>query len=318
MLKILLNIYLIKHMYQKTLKSKINFKGVGLHSGLVANLIVKPAAPNSGITFVRVDYKGKEKIIQAHISNALPAKLCTTISNKHVSISTIEHLMSALSGMSIDNAVVEVDSQELPILDGSSKEFAVAIQDVGTTVQSSEKKYIKILKKIIVKDKDKSISIEPTNKNKLEIDYEIDFHDRVIKKQSKKIDLEKNGFMEVYDSRTFCLQKDLENIFKMGLAKGGSLENAIVVSEDKVLNQDGLRYKDEFVRHKILDCIGDLYLAGYSLIGKVTCYQGGHDMTRKFLEALIKNKNAWNLVTKKNQNFSSINSYSLNQLVVNL
>jgi UDP-3-O-[3-hydroxymyristoyl] N-acetylglucosamine deacetylase len=305
-------------MYQKTLKSKINFKGVGLHSGLVANLIVKPAAPNSGITFVRVDYKGKEKIIQAHISNALPAKLCTTISNKHVSISTIEHLMSALSGMSIDNAVVEVDSQELPILDGSSKEFAVAIQNVGTTVQSSEKKYIKILKKIIVKDKDKSISIEPTNKNKLEIDYEIDFHDRVIKKQSKKIDLEKNGFMEVYDSRTFCLQKDLENIFKMGLAKGGSLENAIVVSEDKVLNQDGLRYKDEFVRHKILDCIGDLYLAGYSLIGKVTCYQGGHDMTRKFLEALIKNKNAWNLVTKKNQNFSSINSYSLNQLVVNL
>ena len=290
-------------MYQKTLKSKINFKGVGLHSGLVANLIVKPAAPNSGITFVRVDYKGKEKIIQAHISNALPAKLCTTISNKHVSISTIEHLMSALSGMSIDNAVVEVDSQELPILDGSSKEFAVAIQDVGTTVQSSEKKYIKILKKIIVKDKDKSISIEPTNKNKLEIDYEIDFHDRVIKKQSKKIDLEKNGFMEVYDSRTFCLQKDLENIFKMGLAKGGSLENAIVVSEDKVLNQDGLRYKDEFVRHKILDCIGDLYLAGYSLIGKVTCYQGGHDMTRKFLEALIKNKNAWNLVTKKKPKF---------------
>ncbi len=305
-------------MYQKTLKSKINFKGVGLHSGIVANLVVKPSAPNSGITFVRVDYKGKEKIIQAHISNALPAKLCTTISNKQVSISTIEHLMSALSGMSIDNAIVEVDSQELPILDGSSKEFAVAIQDVGTTVQSSEKKYIKILKKIIIKDKDKSISIEPTNKNKLEIDYEIDFHDRVIKKQSKKIDLEKNGFMEVYDSRTFCLQKDLDNIFKMGLAKGGSLENAIVVSEDKVLNQDGLRYKDEFVRHKILDCIGDLYLAGYSLIGKVTCYQGGHDMTRKFLEALIKNKNAWNLVTKKNQNFSSINSYSLNQLVVNL
>jgi UDP-3-O-[3-hydroxymyristoyl] N-acetylglucosamine deacetylase len=305
-------------MYQKTLKSKINFKGVGLHSGLVANLAVKPSAPNSGITFVRVDYKGKEKIIQAHISNALPAKLCTTISNKHVSISTIEHLMSALSGLGIDNAIVEVDSQELPILDGSSKEFAIAIQDVGTTIQSFEKKYIKILKKIIVKDKDKSISIEPTNKNKLEIDYEIDFHDRVIKKQSKKIDLEKNGFMEVYDSRTFCLQKDLENIFKMGLAKGGSLENAIVVSEDKVLNQDGLRYKDEFVRHKILDCIGDLYLAGYSLIGKVTCYQGGHDMTRKFLEALIKNKNAWNLVTKKNQNFSSINSYSLNQLVVNL
>jgi UDP-3-O-[3-hydroxymyristoyl] N-acetylglucosamine deacetylase len=226
--------------------------------------------------------------------------------------------MSALSGMSIDNAILEVDSQELPILDGSSKEFAVAIQDVGTTVQSAEKKYIKILKKIIVKDKDKSISIEPTNKNKLEIDYEIDFHDRVIKRQSKKIDLEKNGFMEVHDARTFCLQKDLENIFKMGLAKGGSLENAIVVSEDKVLNQDGLRYKDEFVRHKILDCIGDLYLAGYSLIGKVTCYQGGHDMTRKFLEALIKNKNAWNLITKKTQNFSSINSYSSNQLVVNL
>jgi UDP-3-O-[3-hydroxymyristoyl] N-acetylglucosamine deacetylase len=166
--------------------------------------------------------------------------------------------------------------------------------------------------------KEKSISIEPTNKNKLEIDYEIDFHDRVIKKQSKKIDLEKNGFMEVYDSRTFCLQKDLENIFKMGLAKGGSLDNAIVVSEDKVLNQDGLRHKDEFVRHKILDCIGDLYLAGYSLIGKVNCYQGGHDMTRKLLEALIKNKSSWNLTSLKSKNLSPVSSYLSNQLVVNL
>jgi UDP-3-O-[3-hydroxymyristoyl] N-acetylglucosamine deacetylase len=305
-------------MYQKTLKSKINFKGISLHSGLVSNLIIKPAAPNSGINFIRVDYKGKEKIIPAYIDNSLPAKLCTTISNKHVSISTIEHLMSALSGMGIDNATVEIDSQELPILDGSSKEFVIAIQDTGTAIQGVEKKYIKILKKIIVKDKDKFISIEPTNKNQLEIDYEINFHDRVIKKQSKKIDLEKDGFMQVYDSRTFCLQKDLENIFKMGLAKGGSLENAIVVSEDKVLNQDGLRYKDEFVRHKILDCIGDLYLAGCSIIGKVNCYQGGHDMTRKLLEALKKNKNAWSLTTKNLKKFSTVSSYLPNQLVVNL
>jgi len=305
-------------MYQKTLKSKINFKGISLHSGLVSNLIIKPAAPNSGINFIRVDYKGKEKIIPAYIDNSLPAKLCTTISNKHVSISTIEHLMSALSGMGIDNATVEIDSQELPILDGSSKEFVIAIQDTGTAIQRVEKKYIKILKKIIVKDKDKFISIEPTNKNQLEIDYEINFHDRVIKKQSKKIDLEKDGFMQVYDSRTFCLQKDLENIFKMGLAKGGSLENAIVVSEDKVLNQDGLRYKDEFVRHKILDCIGDLYLAGCSIIGKVNCYQGGHDMTRKLLEALKKNKNAWSLTTQNLKKFSTVSSYLPNQLVVNL
>jgi UDP-3-O-[3-hydroxymyristoyl] N-acetylglucosamine deacetylase len=305
-------------MYQKTLKSKINFKGISLHSGLVSNLIIKPAAPNSGINFIRVDYKGKEKIIPAYIDNSLPAKLCTTISNKHVSISTIEHLMSALSGMGIDNATVEIDSQELPILDGSSKEFVIAIQDTGTAIQGVEKKYIKILKKIIVKDKDKFISIEPTNKNQLEIDYEINFHDRVIKKQSKKIDLEKDGFMQVYDSRTFCLQKDLENIFKMGLAKGGSLENAIVVSEDKVLNQDGLRYKDEFVRHKILDCIGDLYLAGCSIIGKVNCYQGGHDMTRKLLEALKKNKKAWSLTTQNLKKFSTVSSYLPNQLVVNL
>jgi UDP-3-O-[3-hydroxymyristoyl] N-acetylglucosamine deacetylase len=305
-------------MYQKTLKSKINFKGISLHSGLVSNLIIKPAAPNSGINFIRVDYKGKEKIIPAYIDNSLPAKLCTTISNKHVSISTIEHLMSALSGMGIDNATVEIDSQELPILDGSSKEFVIAIQDTGTAIQGVEKKYIKILKKIIVKDKDKFISIEPTNKNQLEIDYEINFHDRVIKKQSKKIDLEKEGFMQVYDSRTFCLQKDLENIFKMGLAKGGSLENAIVVSEDKVLNQDGLRYKDEFVRHKILDCIGDLYLAGCSIIGKVNCYQGGHDMTRKLLEALKKNKKAWSLTTQNLKKFSTVSSYLPNQLVVNL
>jgi UDP-3-O-[3-hydroxymyristoyl] N-acetylglucosamine deacetylase len=226
--------------------------------------------------------------------------------------------MSALSGMGIDNATIEIDNQELPILDGSSKEFVNAIQDAGTTVQSAEKKYIKILKKVTIKEKDKSISIEPTNKKKLEIDYEIDFHDRVIKKQSKKIDLEKDGFMQVFDSRTFCLQKDLEKIFKMGLAKGGSLENAIVVSEDKVLNQDGLRHKDEFVRHKILDCIGDLYLAGYAIIGKVNCYQGGHEMTRQLLEALMKNKSSWSLVTQKMKNLSTVDSYSPNQLVVNL
>jgi UDP-3-O-[3-hydroxymyristoyl] N-acetylglucosamine deacetylase len=158
-------------MYQKTLKSKINFKGIGLHSGLVCSLSVKPAEPNSGVKFIRVDYKGKERVIPAHISNSLPAKLCTTISNKQVSISTIEHLMSALSGMGIDNATIEIDSQELPILDGSSKEFAIAIQNTGVVVQAVEKKYIKILKKIIVKDKDKFISIEPTNKKKLEIDY---------------------------------------------------------------------------------------------------------------------------------------------------
>jgi UDP-3-O-[3-hydroxymyristoyl] N-acetylglucosamine deacetylase len=305
-------------MYQKTLKSKINFKGVGLHSGLMTNLVIKPSTPNSGINFIRVDFKGKEKNISGHISNALPAKLCTTITNKYVSVSTIEHLMSALSGMGIDNAAIEIDNQELPILDGSSKEFVNAIQDAGTTVQSAEKKYIKILKKLTIKEKDKSISIEPSNKKKLEIDYEIDFHDRVIKKQSKKIDLEKDGFMQVFDSRTFCLQKDLENIFKMGLAKGGSLENAIVVSEDKVLNQDGLRHKDEFVRHKILDCIGDLYLAGYAIIGKVNCYQGGHEMTRQLLEALMKNKSSWSLVTQKMKNLSTVDSYSPNQLVVNL
>ena len=136
-------------MYQKTIKSKINFKGIGLHSGLISNLVIKPAAPNSGINFIRVDYKGKEKTIPAYIDNSLPAKLCTTISNNYVSIATIEHLMSSLSGMGVDNATVEIDSQELPILDGSSKDFVIAIQDTGITSQAVEKKYIKILKKII-------------------------------------------------------------------------------------------------------------------------------------------------------------------------
>lgn len=305
-------------MHQKTIKSKISFKGVTLHSGTISSIKLIPAPANHGIVFSKVDVKSKNKI-PANISSVKQAKLCTTIGNNEISISTIEHLMAAIAGYEIDNLLVEVQGDEIPILDGSSKEFSEAIAQTGFEVQSATKKYLNIEKTITVKDGSKFIVAEPTSKKNLEINYTIDFHDNFIKKQSKKIILDQKGFNEIYDSRTFCLQKDLEKIFKMGLARGGSLDNAIVVSNDKVLNQEGLRYKDEFVRHKILDCLGDLYLCGFPIIGKITCYQGGHELTHKLVSNLFSQKKAWSFLNTKNSILPrSKTDTSKNQLVVNL
>jgi len=305
-------------MHQKTIKSKISFKGVTLHSGTISSIKLIPAPANHGIVFSRVDVKSKNKI-PANISSVKQAKLCTTIGNNEISISTIEHLMAAIAGYGIDNLLVEVQGDEIPILDGSSKEFSEAIEQTSFEVQSTSKKYLNIEKTITVKDGSKFIVANQLAKKNFEINYTIDFHDNFIKKQSKKIILDQKGFKEIYDSRTFCLQKDLEKIFKMGLAKGGSLENAIVVSNDKVLNQEGLRYKDEFVRHKILDCLGDLYLCGFPIIGKIICYQGGHELTHNLVSNLLSQKKAWSLLNTKNTILPrSKTDISKNQLVVNL
>ena len=288
---------------QKTIKKNIAFKGVGLHSGLVASLIIKPSEPNTGITFKRTDLK-KNNIITPNIFNVSSAVFCTTISNEYgVSVSTVEHLMGSLYGMGIDNAVIEIDNQEVPILDGSAKIFVEAISNVG--IQSSEApiKVIKIEKKIEFVDGKKLISIEPS-KISLDIDFELKYENDLIGTQRNLVKVYESDLTDIYNSRTFCLYEDIEKLKEMGLAKGGSLENAIVVKGEKILNKEGLRNEKEFVNHKILDCMGDLYLAGYKIIGKIVCTQGGHKLTNQLLRKVFQNKENFSLLEIKEKSIS--------------
>jgi len=288
---------------QKTIKKNIAFKGVGLHSGLEASVIIKPSEPNTGITFKRTDLK-KNNIITPNIFNVSSAVFCTTISNEYgVSVSTVEHLMGALYGMGIDNAVIEIDNQEVPILDGSAKIFVEAISNVG--IQSSEApiKVIKIEKKIEFVDGKKLISIEPS-KISLDIDFELKYENDLIGTQRNLVKVYESDLTDIYNSRTFCLYEDIEKLKEMGLAKGGSLENAIVVKGEKILNKEGLRNEKEFVNHKILDCMGDLYLAGYKIIGKIVCTQGGHKLTNQLLRKVFQNKENFSLLEIKEKSIS--------------
>ena len=286
---------------QKTIKNNISIKGVGLHSGLAVNLTIKPSKANMGIVFKRIDLKSNNIVIP-NIFNVSSAVLCTTISNAHgVSISTLEHLMGAFYGMGIDNALVEIDNEEVPILDGSAKLFIEAINEVGIETSNEPIKIIKIEKKIEFKDGTKYISIEP-NKMSLEIDFELKYENCLIGNQRNTIKVYESDLNDVYNSRTFCLYEDVEKLKKMGLAKGGSLENAIVVDRNKILNKEGLRNKKEFVNHKILDCMGDLYLTGYKIIGKIICSQGGHKLTNQLLRKVFQSKENFSIIEIKEKN----------------
>ena len=286
---------------QKTIKNNISIKGVGLHSGLAVNLTIKPSKANMGIVFKRVDLKSNNIVIP-NIFNVSSAVFCTTISNAHgVSISTLEHLMGAFYGMGIDNALVEIDNEEVPILDGSAKLFVEAINEVGIETSNEPIKIIKIEKKIEFKDGAKYISIEP-NKMSLEIDFELKYENSLIGNQRNTIKVYESDLNDVYNSRTFCLYEDVEKLKKMGLAKGGSLENAIVVDKNKILNKEGLRNKKEFVNHKILDCMGDLYLTGYKIIGKIICSQGGHKLTNQLLRKVFQSKENFSIIEIKEKN----------------
>jgi UDP-3-O-[3-hydroxymyristoyl] N-acetylglucosamine deacetylase len=276
---------------QKTLKSKISFSGVGLHSGVVCKIDLIPEVENTGIYFI---FKNLKKKIKCLWTNAHVSQLCTTIKSNKISISTTEHLMSALSGLGITNLRINISGNEIPILDGSSKDFVKKILETGIVEQSKKSKVIIIKKKIKFYKDNKSISIEPNLVNdSLIIDCEINFNDELIKKQRMVYEHSFENYLQIYDARTFCLQEDLDRIFAMGLGKGGSLDNAIIVSGKKVLNQGGLRYPNEFVRHKILDCVGDIYLSGYKIVGKIKSYQSGHEMNFLLLKELFKNKNAF-------------------------
>jgi UDP-3-O-[3-hydroxymyristoyl] N-acetylglucosamine deacetylase len=280
---------------QKTINRDIIFKGVGLHSGANVTMTVKPAKPNSGILFKRVDLK-ENNIVVPNIFNVSSAVFCTTIANESgVSISTIEHLMGALYGLGIDNALVEIDNQEVPILDGSAKIFIEEISKVGIKNSKAPIKIIKIEKRIEFNDGKKTISIEPS-KVSLDIDFELKYENNLIGMQRNLVSVFESDLTDIYNSRTFCLFEDIEKLKEMGLAKGGSLENAIVVKDNEILNEKGLRNKKEFVNHKILDCMGDLYLAGYKIIGKIVCSQGGHKLTNQLLRKVFQNDENFSLI----------------------
>jgi|TARA_B100000787_G_scaffold165607_1_gene149749 UDP-3-O-[3-hydroxymyristoyl] N-acetylglucosamine deacetylase len=280
---------------QKTIKENIFFKGIGLHNGLEVNLALKPSEPNTGIIFKRTDLKEKNIIIP-NLFNVTSAIFCTTISNEDgASVSTIEHLMGALYGLGIDNALIEIDNQEVPILDGSAKLFVEAIIKAGIKSSNAPIKIIKIEKKIEFSDGKKTISIEPS-KISLDIDFELKYENSLIGTQRNLIKVFESDLTDIYNSRTFCLFEDIEKLKKMGLAKGGRLDNAIVVKNDEILNEKGLRNEKEFVNHKILDCMGDLYLVGYKIIGKIVCSQGGHKLTNQLLRKVFENDENFSLI----------------------
>ena len=291
----------VSALNQKTIKKEINFSGIGLHCGQIVNVCLKPSNPNTGIVFKRVDLK-KDNLIIPNFSNVSSTSLNTTISNEAgVNVSTIEHLMGALFGLGIDNVLVEINNEEVPILDGSAKEFINKIMSVGLKVSDAPIKIIKINKEVKFQNGERTISIAPS-KLSLDIDFELKYENQKIGNQRNKISVYEDNLQDVFNSRTFCLFEDIEKIKKNGLAKGGSLDNAIVVKGNEILNKDGLRNSKEFVNHKILDCIGDLYTCGYRMIASITCSQGGHYLTNKLLRKVFDNKENFSIVEIKERN----------------
>ena len=289
---------------QKTLNSEVEYKGIGLHTGKHATLKIFPAEPNTGIIFKRIDLK-KNNIVIPHVFNVSDANYCTTISNEFgAKVSTVEHLMAALFFKGIDNAYIEINDNEVPILDGSSIDFVKKIEQVGIKKSNSPIKIIKINKNIRINNGKKEMSISPSKIN-LEIDFEIKFNNPLIDTQRNKINVYEDDLSQIMNSRTFCLYEDIENLRKMNLAKGGSLENAIVVKDNTILNDGGLRNKNEFVNHKILDCIGDLFLMGYRVVGKIKSIQGGHKLTNELLRKILSNKENFSLIEIKDKNIPS-------------
>tara|TARA_B100000989_G_scaffold298258_1_gene286765 strand:+ start:4520 stop:5440 length:921 start_codon:yes stop_codon:yes gene_type:complete len=283
---------------QKTLSKKISLSGIGIHTGRKVNINILPANPNSGIIFKRIDLQ-KNNLVFANYSNVVDTTLCTTISNEYgTKVSTIEHLMGAFYGIGIDNALIEIDSQEVPILDGSAKIFINTINEIGLRFSDQPIKIIKINKSIKIQDGEKYISLDKSNISG-DIEFELKYNSKIIQNQKNKINIFEDNLDEIFNSRTFCLYEDIEKLKKLNLGKGGSLENAIVIKDNKILNIDGLRNAKEFVNHKILDCMGDLFLSGYKIIGSLKCSQGGHKLTNQLLRKLFADKSNYSLIEIK-------------------
>ena len=294
---------------QKTISKKISVEGIGIHSGLNVKLEILPSSPNSGIVFKRVDLK-KNNIVIPNFKNVSDSTFFTTISNEYgVKVSTIEHLMAAFYGLSIDNAIVELDSQEVPILDGSAKNFVELIIEAGNKISDSPIKLIKVEKDVQVEEGSKFISINKSNVT-MDIDFEIKYENSLIKTQRNKINILEDNLTDIFNSRTYSLYEDIKKLETLGLGKGGSLENAVIVKGNSILNDGGLRNEHEFVNHKILDCMGDLYLSGYKIIGSVLCSQGGHGLTNKLLNKLFSDKRNYSLIEIKGKNLPHSFAYT--------
>tara|TARA_E500000178_G_scaffold337397_1_gene376487 strand:- start:55 stop:975 length:921 start_codon:yes stop_codon:yes gene_type:complete len=291
----------VPYLNQKTIKKAISLSGIGLHSGQAVDICIKPSGPNTGIIFKRIDLK-ENNLIYPNFSNVSNTFLNTTISNEFgIQVSTIEHLMGALFGLGIDNALIEINSEEVPILDGSAKEFVEKIINTGLENSNAPIKIIKINKKVEFIDGPRFISIEPS-KLSLDINFELKYKNQIIGNQQNQINVYEDDLTDIFKSRTFCLFEDVEKIKMNGFAKGGSLENAIVVKDNEILNKNGLRNPNEFVNHKILDCIGDLYTSGYRMIASVICSQGGHYLTNQLLRKVFENKENFSFIEIQERN----------------
>ena len=284
-----------KNNNQQTISNSISVKGIGLHTGNLVELTLEPAAVDNGIKFIRVDKKN-DNVIEAIWSNVSETVLSTTISNSHgLKISTIEHLMSALSGLHIDNLNIYINANEVPIMDGSSKPFVEMIEEIGIKKQSKKRKLLNVKKSIEVYENNTSVKIVPNNQ--FSIDFEIDFPSKIVSKQSCQLQLINGNYKtDIAAARTFGFEKDVKYLRSNGLALGGSLDNAVVVGENEILNKDGLRYTDEFVRHKILDSIGDLYLAGSPIIGYFYGNKSGHYLNNQLLRKLFSDKSNYEYI----------------------
>ena len=289
------------YLNQKTIRKSVSFNGIGLHSGIKVNLCIKPAQPDFGIVFKRVDLKVNNYVYPS-FNNVTNTSLNTTISNNFgVKVSTIEHLMGALFGLGIDNVLIEIDNEEVPILDGSAKEFIEKLIISGLKQSEVPIKIIKIKKKISFNEGERSISIEPS-KLSLDINFQLKYDNAVIGNQKNKVNVYEDDLNDIFNSRTFCLYEDIEKIKKNGLAKGGSLDNAVVVKGSEILNKEKLRNSKEFVNHKILDCIGDLYTSGYRIVASINCSQGGHYLTNQLLKKVFQNKENFSIIEIQERN----------------
>ncbi len=281
---------------QNTLKSAVTFEGQGLHSGQPVRMIVRPAPADHGIVFHRTDVTGGNALITARWDSVIPSKLCTLVGNEDgLTVSTIEHIMAALAGCAIHNALIEIDAAEVPILDGSARPFVAAFIVAGIVAQSAPVRAIRILKAVEVREGEAVARLEPADM--LEIDFEIDFSDRAIGHQERRLNMANGAFVrELSDSRTFCRQEDVERMQANGLALGGTLENAVVFDGDRIISPGGLRHADEPVRHKMLDALGDLALAGGPILGRYIGIRAGHALTNRLLRALFADESAFRLV----------------------
>jgi UDP-3-O-[3-hydroxymyristoyl] N-acetylglucosamine deacetylase len=285
---------------QTTLKNHIHCSGIGLHSGNKISMSLYPADPDTGILFRRTDIPGQNAVIPARFDNVSDTRLCTTLSNEvGVQIATVEHLMAALAGCEIDNVVIEVNGAEVPIMDGSAEPFVFLIECAGTVHQDAARRVLRIKQPVSILEGGAEASLAPSSLDRsgLTIDLNIDFKNAAIGQQNLTLTVSSSSFKnEICRARTFGFLEDVEALRQAGLAQGGSLDNAVVISGSNVLNEDGLRYEDEFVRHKILDCIGDLYLAGNPMVGTFSGLRSGHDLHNKLLRRLFADSAAWEII----------------------